>query len=253
MTAARYEIMLDCLGSQSHLLPPAAKVAGYLTGAGIAWTAQEAARFKRGVVPIDQAPGVPSLWLDHKLLVLDVESGAKNISDAVVQARGRADHGLHTVVYIQASRLSACRASMTASGLAQWVTYLVANWNLSEREAAAALHGDVVAIQFASPTSNPHTLVPGLNFTLQQANVDLSVTITGWGEKPAVVPAPRRRAKPPAKPHRKVTAAGAAGSLGVILAAVLQAAGVHLTPAEASALATVAATVAGYLTPAKGA
>lgn len=51
------------------------------------------------------------------------------------------------------------------------------------------------------------------------------------------------------KPHPKVTAATAGGSLGVIIAAVLHAAHVHVTPAEASAIAAIASAIVGYLTP----
>lgn len=51
------------------------------------------------------------------------------------------------------------------------------------------------------------------------------------------------------KPHPKVQGSAAGGALGVLIAAVLNAAGIHLTPAEASAIATIAAAAAGALTP----
>jgi hypothetical protein len=60
----------------------------------------------------------------------------------------------------------------------------VADWSLSEAEAAKILttSGDypVVAVQWASPTSNPNTLVPGSHLTLSEANVDLSITVASW-------------------------------------------------------------------------
>ncbi|MGP0047848.1 MAG: hypothetical protein ACLPZR_03225, partial [Solirubrobacteraceae bacterium] len=75
-----------------------------------------------------------------------------------------------------------------------------ADWNLSEAEATARLGTDlgngaiIASIQFASPTSNPDTVIPGTSITLAQANADLSVTLDAWMAKAAPAPAP---AKPP--------------------------------------------------------
>ena len=37
-----------------------------------------------------------------------------------------------------------------------------------------------MAVQWASPTSNPNTIVPGGTQTLADANIDISVTIPSW-------------------------------------------------------------------------
>jgi hypothetical protein len=79
----------------------------------------------------------------------------------------------------QATLTRALRAA-GHTGVDLWV----ANWSLSEAEAARLLttSGDypVVAVQWASPTSNPNTPVPGSTRTLAEANVDLSVTVASW-------------------------------------------------------------------------
>lgn len=61
------------------------------------------------------------------------------------------------------------------------------------------------------------------------------------------IPRPVRKAKP----HRKVTGATAGGSLGIAIAAALHAVHVHLTPAEASAIATIIAMITAWLTPSR--
>ena len=68
-------------------------------------------------------------------------------------------------------------------GLGRSVFYRIADWNLSEHLAGLAAYGDVYAGQWASPTSNPNTVIPGTNHTLATANVDLNVVLlenTGW-------------------------------------------------------------------------
>lgn len=54
-----------------------------------------------------------------------------------------------------------------------------ANWSLSEAEMRERLTGNQYAGQWASPTSNPFTLIPGTDHTLQQANADLNVVRLG--------------------------------------------------------------------------
>jgi hypothetical protein len=47
------------------------------------------------------------------------------------------------------------------------------------------LHGHkVVAVQWASPSSNPNTPLPRSSLTLRQANCDLSVTLDYWHHHP---------------------------------------------------------------------
>ena len=50
-----------------------------------------------------------------------------------------------------------------------------ANWDLSRAQALVRLDGLRYAVQWASPTSNPETLIPGTQTTLSEANLDLNV------------------------------------------------------------------------------
>jgi hypothetical protein len=94
-------------------------------------------------------------------------------------AKEREAKGWYSFIYISQANLSAVEEAVSKAGLKK-VQYWVANWNLSEAEATAQLGGDIVAIQWASPSSNPTTLMPGSDKTLADANVDLSVTIPSW-------------------------------------------------------------------------
>ena len=61
--------------------------------------------------------------------------------------------------------------------------FRIADWNLDQHLADLELHADVYAGQWASPTHNPATLVPGTHLTLADAKADLSVVLrmsTGW-------------------------------------------------------------------------
>jgi len=68
------------------------------------------------------------------------------------------------------------------------VNLWIADWSLSEAEAVRLLSTSgaypVVAVQWASPASNPNTTVPGGAKTLAEANLDLSITIASWFPKP---------------------------------------------------------------------
>lgn len=61
---------------------------------------------------------------------------------------------------------------------------------------------------------------------------------------------PKRKIIPRPKPvHKKVAGAGAAGAIGVGLIALAHAFGLHLTPAESSAIDAFAALLGGYVAP----
>jgi hypothetical protein len=86
---------------------------------------------------------------------------------------------------------------------------ILADWNLNEQEAAAKLgtfiHGvSCVGVQWASPTSNPNTLLPGTNRTLSETNCDLNVVDANWipsgGFSPIPSPAPVPAPTPVPKP-----------------------------------------------------
>lgn len=63
-------------------------------------------------------------------------------------------------------------------------------------------------------------------------------------------PPPKPKKRKPKPPHPKVIGASAGAALGAGISAILVAAGVHITPPEASAISTLGAALAGYITPA---
>jgi hypothetical protein len=129
-----------------------------------------------------------------------VESGAATPAGAVGWVKARITAGITwSTIYGTDSTLAAVKAALDAAGPAGWysghVNVWLADWNLSESGAAVLIgtliHGmTCVAVQWASPTSNPRTIVPGGTATLQQANVDLSVADANWHPAPAVTPPP---------------------------------------------------------------
>lgn len=255
--------MLDTIGSNAGAIPRGTRrVAAYVTGSGgIAWSAASiAALAKKGVqfvARIDQSNSVLSL-ASFAVLVKDIEPGASTNLTADHEAAQRARLGLRTTLYCMASDFPILKQSVIAIGIGSYVDYWVADWNMDRNGAIAflAAHPEVVAVQYASPSSNPGTLVPGSKRTLAQANIDLSVTRASW---PMPVPSKRRRLplpkpKLPPKPHVKITVAGIGGVLTAALLAYLNQKGVHvthLTAPEASGITLVSTVLAGYLTPSK--
>lgn len=180
-----YVVMLDTIGGSIGGIPTSTeKVAGYVSGTNgtdgstdILWDAADWARFPTaGKVRIDQSPTL-SLW--DACDVFDVETGAASIGTAVERAKQREAKGWYTFIYISQGNFSALKDAVSAAGLKK-VQYWVANWNLDEAEAAEQLGGDIVAIQWASPSSNPETITPGGSENLKSSNVDISVTIPAW-------------------------------------------------------------------------
>lgn len=71
--------IFDAITSNEHTLSPDSQVAGYTTGAGIAWTAQQFANHTKPhpAVRIDQDPNATDPTAD----VLDVERGAATVAE----------------------------------------------------------------------------------------------------------------------------------------------------------------------------
>jgi hypothetical protein len=180
--------MLDFIGQDKDVpliaaLNPA-KVAGYVTGSGgIAWSLQEWDMFpesRTGRVRIDQTPTLAP-FAQGNAEVADVENGAGTITEFAVAAKARKLKGLRSAIYIQSSNANNAHAYFTQQGIISDVDWWIADWNLSETQAATEIgKNNVVAVQWASPTSNPNTLVPGSKLTLAQAGVDLSVALEAW-------------------------------------------------------------------------
>ena len=180
--------MIDAIHANVGNVPASTpKVAGYVTGTpDIRWTHQDWQRFPRaGTLRIDQSPGLAE-YASNAASVADIEPGAGTVGAFVTASQSRLR--LHRLLWFYGTQsvISQVSAALTAAGipLSECGAWL-ANWNLSEAEADAALGTAIagirlVGVQWASPTSNPGTKVPGSNLTLAQAQVDLSVTVPGW-------------------------------------------------------------------------
>ena len=181
-------VMIDAIHANVGNVPASTpKVAGYVTGTpDIRWTHQDWQRFPRaGTLRIDQSPGLAE-YASNAASVADIEPGAGTVGAFVTASQSRLR--LHRLLWFYGTQsvISQVSAALTAAGipLSECGAWL-ANWNLSEAEADAALGTAIagiriVGVQWASPTSNPGTKVPGSNLTLAQAQLDLSVTVPGW-------------------------------------------------------------------------
>lgn len=251
-------LLVDAIAGDSHNIPKAANAAGYLTGAGIAWTTADWARFTGHKVRILQHyPAATNVYLQAD--ALDVEKGALTIAQALIVAGVRRADKLDTTIYIEASQLAAARKAF--AGMAG-ITFWVANWNLTQAEARALITGDIVAVQYASPDAGSTDKLPGSKLTIKQANVDLSVASVTWLEQvaarwPQPTPAPAKPKaiatvkKTVAKTHPK-TVAGTIGAAAVAGAtAFAKAKGVHLTGADTTLLTAAGAFLTASIAPAK--
>lgn len=200
--------MYDTIGANASNIPQTAlKIAGYTTGYGdVPWTQADWQRFPHaGHVLIRQDMDNYTPW---DFDVLDVEPRACTIPDAV---RASADryHGRkwNTAIYIDKADVAVLCQQLPANGVPrEYVQLFVADWDLNEQTAASMLgttvNGyEIVAIQWASPTSNPHTVCPGdpHGRTLSELNIDLSVTKPAWFAPPAT-PAPQPQPQPQPQP-----------------------------------------------------
>lgn len=166
----------DSLAAVRRAYPTIKRFAGYITGTpGIEWTAADFASIPRDSATLhidqsDQDLEVPTLVR----VVKDVEPGASLPGEAALVAKQRLARGLNYAIYVDESELPAVEEAVAKDGLPA---------------------GRIVAYQFASPSSNPHLILPGTNLTLAQANADLSVVLESWlplpaPPKPKPVPAP---------------------------------------------------------------
>lgn len=205
MTKDGTTTMVDTVhGSVEHIPTSVAYVGGYASGTpDIKWTTEDWARFPKSKhIRIFQGYGdLPDL---HAFDEIDIESGAVTPAEAASIVRTRVLAGIPwTNLYGSDASIGAAATAIQAYGQSIWtghVTCRLADWNLNESEAAAKvgtrIHGmSCMGVQWASPSSNPNTILPGTSLTLKQANCDLSVVDAtwipsgGWGT-PAPVIAP---------------------------------------------------------------
>jgi hypothetical protein len=181
-------LMIDAIHANVGNIPVRTpKVGGYVTGTpDIKWTPSDWARFPHaGTVRIDQSPGL-SAYATNEASVADIEALAGTVGSFVTASAARMRLRRLLWCYATESTLYEVATALKEAGIpldkcGAWL----ADWNMSEPEADAALGTSmagirIVAVQWASPTSNPGTVVPGSSMTLSQAQVDLSTTIPGW-------------------------------------------------------------------------
>ncbi len=189
--AGDYLYLYDAIAPTADTIPAYAKmVAGYVSGADHSywWTAGDWARWPEAAHVRIDTDASAALNSD----VLDVENGDATVADAVSWVRTRQSaKGWWSFVYCNASTLPALQAAMKAAGLTK-VGYWMADWSLTEAEAAAKLTGDIVAVQYASPSTGA------------PAGHDVSVSNKTWMPLPgATPPAPPAPPAPPIVPVQR--------------------------------------------------
>lgn len=201
-------VMPDFTHSAVHNVPNSVyrHVAGYTSGtADICWTVDDWAKYSNSIrIRIEQgfgpAPDVRSYD------VLDIERGAWTPQSAADEVERRVQAGIQwTTLYGGDAALAAASALIVRKGPSIWVGHVdcvLANWNLDQAHASTLIgthvHGMTCrGVQWASPSSNPHTPLPGTTLTLAEANVDLHVVQWDWApsSQPALPPPP-----PPPRP-----------------------------------------------------
>jgi hypothetical protein len=195
-------VMLDTIGTCAANIPAETPFIGaYASGTGVVpWTTHDLSLFpKARVFRIYQNGGAP-LTVDE-WDILDVENRAFTPAEAAAEVKKRVDADIvWTTIYASRATLKATNAAIQALGEHYWnghVNCWLADWNLNEEQAAALIDTLVegctcVAVQWASPSSNPNSPIPGGSHTLAQANIDISVANGNWvpSKRPEVTPPP---------------------------------------------------------------
>jgi len=185
----------DTMGIDSQHVPADPKffrlVALYATGTnGIEATAAEIARFTNagvGVVLIDQSPSLSvfAAGIAH-VAIADVEPGAGTPTTVAEGVLAREKKGLESTIYVSEANLQAAKDALHTSGAdSNLVSFGLANWNLSQAEAETQISSDqsLAYVQWASPSSNPLTVLPGAGMDLAVANVDLNIADLTWAAR----------------------------------------------------------------------
>jgi hypothetical protein len=200
-----FVIMADTIHTNvGHIPVNYPKVAGYVTGSsGVAWDSGDWGRFpKSGHVRINQSPSHPDTSCD----VYDVETNAWTNAEAAEAVKRHQAAGGNPACYTSKSNLTDLLNSLKAAGithcpiwLAVWETGETST-SVSQEEAAKSLTNTgpypIVAVQYASPVSDPNLVLPGTDTTLRTANCDVSVTVPDWHPAPGSEPAPKPTPKP---------------------------------------------------------
>lgn len=181
-------MMIDTINATVDSIPMIPRefmaVAFYVTGSPeIVWTEAHKAQFPISAhIQIDQSPNL-AMFADFKADVADIETGAAFISSFIDAAKKRQARNWQSTAYISWGNYATLRSAVANASLTEHVLYWLADYNLNQQQAMGLIMSSpqIVAVQFASPGSNPNTVLPGTtNTTLKQSNCDLSVKRDSW-------------------------------------------------------------------------
>lgn len=199
--------MVDTIGTNADALPLHLPAYGaYVSGLdGVPWTQSQLNRVSGSkVFKYWQGAGVvPPVYAYD---VIDVENLAVTPQQAADAVAERVAGGIPwTTIYGTDSYLAQVATDVQAKGRAVWnghVNCVLADWNLNETEAMVKvgtfIHGmSCVGVQWASPVSNPDTVIPGTGLTLKAVNADLNVIDALWTPSGGFSPLPPAPTPPP--------------------------------------------------------
>lgn len=167
----------DTIGSNAGVIPRTVRILWpYRTGSdGIAWHPAQVAEFHNATaIWVSQQDGGQDLT---DVTEYDIERGAWTVPDVIAVTKERQARRMVTTAYVEWADYGRLKQGLAEIGIDRNVYYRIADWNLDAHLADVMLHGDIYAGQWASPTSNPFTLLPGTNKTLHEADCDLNVAI----------------------------------------------------------------------------
>lgn len=128
-------------------------------------------------------------------------------------------------------------------------------WLHQGLRAALSKYGSRIKRWVADWNGNPNSLPWWADAdqydSLPDVDLDAARATFFAGVKPKAKPRPKPKLPKPKPPHPKTAGATAGAALAAAIYALLHAAGVHVTPLETAAIATVAAAIGGTVTPAK--
>jgi hypothetical protein len=198
-------VAYDVIGSNISHAPAGAQLAGYVTGSGaIPWTAADWSAHP-GAVRIAQSP-LASVDEEVDADVLDVEGGAGTMADVAPWAKSalaafdavKRPGQRRPAVYVDASNVTNVANALDSGGVKSGVGLWVANWNLNDPQAVAAVNSasgpfPIIGVQFSDNGGGPY---------------DSDVFSTTWLQDVSKVAAPPAKPDPPKPPVPTATAFG---------------------------------------------
>lgn len=156
----------------------------YVTGTpDVIYTPLQIAHFAASgarVYRVNQAYESPSPFDGDEFDVEMLAWSPQTFAEVVAERR---THYWSTRAYVTWDGYGQVKQVLAERGIGSSVWFRIADWNLSDHLADLALHADIYAGQWASPTSNPLTKIPGTELTLAEVGADLNVLLienTGW-------------------------------------------------------------------------